>query len=339
MRNRRLAAWAALLLLAPAAKGGANDSMWQALAPLRVSRHDLQLVAWNGKLIAISGAHDQTIADVDLYDRPGNKWTPLAPIPEMRGWFGAASIAGRIYCAGGKRIRTEKEKSASGDGSHYEYRAGLNIYDPETDRWTVGPPMSAPRAGCCAAALDGKLYVIGGSNPTNGFQNRVEIYDPVKNAWQDGPSIPDGREDMAAAAIGGKIYALGGVKFSVRADVYILDPATGKWSSGAPMPTPRRSFAAAVDGPRLWCVGGVPGRGYTNVVEIYDTREDKWSAGPPLPEAKAWMGAAVLGGGLYVAGGAWQDPASKKYIWLGDLHRLPLGGKGRLRRKGEEDRR
>jgi len=313
------------LLLAAAGEAGANAPVWQSLAPLPVARHDLQLVAWKDRLIAISGAHDETVADVDAYDPARNAWAALAPIPDTRGWFGAAVIAGKIYCAGGKRIRTEAEKNASGEEGAYEYRASLNVYDPEANRWTVAAPMRAPRAGCCVAALDGKLYVIGGSNPTNGFQNRVEIYDPANNTWLEGPPLPDGREDMSAAAVGGKIYALGGVKFSVRANVYVLDPATGKWGAGAPMPTPRRSFAVAVDGPRLWCIGGVPGRGYTNVVEIYDTRNDTWFAGPSIPQAKAWIGAAVLDGQLYVAGGAWQDPASKKYIWLGDLHGLSLG--------------
>jgi kelch-like protein 17 (actinfilin)/kelch-like protein 20 len=252
------------------------------------------------------------------------RWTPRAPIPDKRGWFGAALLDGKIYCAGGKCVRTEQEKRDSGDARQYEYRASLNIYDPAADRWTAGAPMRAPRAGCCAAALDGKLYVIGGSETNSGFLDRVEIYDPATKAWQDGPSIPEGREDMGAAAVDGKIYAMGGVKHSVRGDVYIFDPKAGRWTAGAAMPTPRRSFAVVADGPRLWCIGGVPGSGYTNVVEVYDTRANRWSSGPAHPQAKAWMGAALLDGRLYTVGGANQDQAAKRYNWLGEAHMLSL---------------
>jgi L-ascorbate metabolism protein UlaG (beta-lactamase superfamily)/N-acetylneuraminic acid mutarotase len=300
-------------------------SPWKLLAPLPVPRHDLQLVAWQGKLMAISGANDLTVSNVDCYNPATHAWSPQAPIPDRRGWFGAALLDNRIYCIGGKRIRAAPERRDSGDASPYEYRASLNIYDPAADRWSVGPPMRDPRAGCQAVALDGKLYVIGGSSPKFGFLDRVEIYDPATNAWMDGTALPDSREDLGAAATGGKLYAIGGVKHSVRGDVFIFDPKAGRWTTGAPMPTPRRSFAIVAEGPRLWCLGGVPaGGGYTNVVEIYDTLANEWSTGPALPQAKAWSGAAVLGALLYMVGGANQNAASKQYVWLGDVHALPL---------------
>ena len=308
-------------------RGGkpARPPAWAPLAPLPVPRHDLQLVACRGKLIAISGAADLTVPNVDRYDPAKDVWTPLAPIPDRRGWFGAALLAGKIYCIGGKRIRTAQEKRDSGDARPYEYRSSLNIYDPDADRWSAGPPMRAARAGCRAAALDGKLYVIGGSEQDRGFLDRVEIYDPAANAWQAGPPIPAGREAMGLATAEGKLYAIGGVRHSVRGDVYIFDPGAGRWTAGAPMPTPRRSFAIVADGPRLWCIGGVGARGYSSQAEVYDTRANRWSAGPPHPQAKAWMGAAMLAGRLYTVGGANQDEARKRYNWLGDVHRLSPG--------------
>ncbi|MFZ4398222.1 MAG: alpha/beta hydrolase fold domain-containing protein, partial [Kiritimatiellia bacterium] len=202
-----------------------NDpSPWKLHAPLPLARHDLQLVAWQGKLIAISGANDLTVSSVDSYDPATNAWSPRAPIPDRRGWFGAALLDGKIYCIGGKRIRAAPERRDSGDASPYEYRASLNIYDPTADCWSIGTPMRDPRAGCQAVALEGKLYVIGGDNPKLGFLDRVEIYDPAANTWQNGTALPDSREDLGAAAAGGKIYAIGGVKHSVRGDVFIFDP-------------------------------------------------------------------------------------------------------------------
>jgi N-acetylneuraminic acid mutarotase len=332
-RKTSFAAW--LLLWAFLAAGGTADgasapapgsARWEPLPRLPVARHDLQLVAADGRLYAVSGAHEQTIADVERYDATKNAWTNVAPIPEPRGWFGAAAIDGRIYCVGGKRIRSGEEQKADGRAGHYQYRASLNIYDPGADRWSAGPPMRAARAGLAAAGLDGKLYAVGGSEPTNGLLSRVEIYDPEARTWQDGPPLPDGREDHVAAATGGKLYVIGGVAHTLRADVFIFDPRTNGWTTGAPMPTPRRSFAVAVDGPRIWCIAGIGERGYTNVVEIYDTRAGQWSTGPVYPGARAWLGAATLDGVLHTAGGADDRSPTQPYHWLADGWRLRLTG-------------
>jgi N-acetylneuraminic acid mutarotase len=53
------------------------------------------------------------------------------------------------------------------------------LYDPSTDRWTIAPALPVGRHGLAAAAVGGKLYVIGGG-PKAGFAqtDMVDVYTP-----------------------------------------------------------------------------------------------------------------------------------------------------------------
>ena len=57
--------------------------------------------------------------------------------------------------------------------------ANHEVYDPVTDRWSVAPPLPLARHGLAAAALGGRLYVIGGG-PRAGFAQTdfVDVFAP-----------------------------------------------------------------------------------------------------------------------------------------------------------------
>ena len=98
---------------------------WIQHAPMPTPRHDLQSIAVNGTIYAISGADDLTVEVVEIYDVVSDTWTQGPPIPTKRGWLGAARIDRRIYVAGGKTIRTPKEKKAYGHDYHFTSRDKL----------------------------------------------------------------------------------------------------------------------------------------------------------------------------------------------------------------------
>ena len=50
--------------------------------------------------------------------------------------------------------------------------ASVEIFDPQTNSWAAGVPLPAARALASAAALQGKIYLVGGRN------NEVEAFDP-----------------------------------------------------------------------------------------------------------------------------------------------------------------
>jgi len=69
-------------------------------------------------------------------------------MPSRRGGLASAVLDGRIHTFGG-------ETRSSVFDNH-------EIYDPTTDRWSVGPALPVARHGLGAAALGGRIYVIGG---------------------------------------------------------------------------------------------------------------------------------------------------------------------------------
>jgi len=82
------------------------------------------------------------------------------------------------------------------------------VYDPATDTWTTKTNMPTERHQLAAAAIDGKLYVVGGWSWS--LKTALEVYDPATDTWSTKANMPTSREGLAAAAIDGKLYVVGG---------------------------------------------------------------------------------------------------------------------------------
>jgi len=97
----------------------------------------------------------------------------------------------------------------------------LEVYDPNSNSWassTTGAiaSMRTARYGLAAAAINGKIYAIGGFDGRN-YLNTVEVYDPGSNSWSTAASMPTARSSLAAADASGLIYAVGGIAFKLSA--------------------------------------------------------------------------------------------------------------------------
>ena len=77
-------------------------------------RHDLQAITVDSKIYAVSGAGDETVHAVEIYDPQGDSWESGPPIPTARGWFGAGLANGAIYAIGGKRVRPTRRSGEPG---------------------------------------------------------------------------------------------------------------------------------------------------------------------------------------------------------------------------------
>ena len=80
--------------------------------------------------------------------------------------------------------------------------------------------MPSPRFGLAAAAIDGKLYAVGGFNLSGFWLNTLEVYDPATNTWTTKASMPTSRRELAAGVINGKLYAVGGTGDPTTLEVY-----------------------------------------------------------------------------------------------------------------------
>jgi N-acetylneuraminic acid mutarotase len=200
-------------------------------------------------------------------------------------------------------------------------------------------PLPTPRNEVAAAAVNGKIYVLGGSVSASGNWRltRNEEYDPATDKWRSRAPLPSGASHMALAVLDGKIYAIGGFvgqdhKGAVDR-VFEYDTKSDAWRALAPLSTPRGSISAAVLEGRIHAIGGrvttQEGDWHTNGVvathEVYDPATDKWNEATPLPKARDHMVVAATAGKIHAMGGRfagnddmvdWHDvydPASKSW--------------------------
>jgi N-acetylneuraminic acid mutarotase len=185
--------------------------------------------------------------------------------------------------------------------------------------WTMKAPLPAARAEVAAAALDGKLHVIGGwEKGTAGLSAGPyhDEYDPATDTWRARAPLPEGRDHVALAIAGGKLYAFGGfvavVHKGAGSGAFEYDPAADTWRALPPMKAPRGSAgAAAVDG-KIHVIGG---RGLDGVVvathEVYDPQTNKWSDATPLPAPRDHLAVITVDGKIHAIGGRFKTPIER----------------------------
>ncbi len=168
--------------------------------------------------------------------------------------------------------------------------------------WIALAPLQTPRQELAVAALNEKVYAIGGlSGPVS--LSSVEEYDPRTNSWRFVAPLPQPVHHPAAAALSGAIYVIGGygtLSFVPTADVYRYDAAADRWSRVADLPSPRGALAAAAIGGKIYAVGGAP---RFSELLVYDPPADRWSTLAPMPTPREHLAAVAFDGKLYVAGG------------------------------------
>jgi hypothetical protein len=146
--------------------------------------------------------------------------------------------------------------------------------------WATKAPMHQARAGLGVAAVNGKIYAIGGNTQSG-------VYPALVN----GEFVGTNEE---------------------------YDIATDTWTTKTPMPTPRAFFAIAVYQNKIYCIGGIIGIGQgfydgtsillpthilSGVNEVYDPATDTWENKTAAPVAGMMMKAAVLNGKIYLIDG------------------------------------
>jgi len=85
------------------------------------------------------------------------------------------------------------------DGRHGA-SASVEVLDGLVGAWADAPLMSGARIGACAAAVDGRLLVMGGVSGDSPLAT-VEVFDPQSGSWAEGPPLPAPRAAACAAVL------------------------------------------------------------------------------------------------------------------------------------------
>ena len=158
---------------------------WTQAAPPSVARQEIYPETLGGKIYVAGGLLSPNTgysAHFEAYDPLSDAWTRLATLPEARHHIALAATGGLLYAVGG----------FSGGFPNWQAQASVYVFDPASNRWRDSVPLPVPRAEGVTAAVDGKIYVVGGrvraSAEARHFNEhsdttRSEVFDPLSGKW------------------------------------------------------------------------------------------------------------------------------------------------------------
>ena len=201
------------------------------------------------------------------YNPATDSWRALAPMPTKRGAASAAEAGGKFYVIGGAAQLPPYGNLPIRPIQPHRSVDAVEEYDPATNTWRVRSPMPTARNHLGAAAVNGKIYAIGGrltaafSIVMPGQSDAVQEYDPAANTWATKAPMPTARSGHAVTVLNNRIYVAGGevqtYQFVACFRAFeVYDPAADTWAQLPYMPSPRHSFAMATVGTRIHIVSG-----------------------------------------------------------------------------------
>ncbi|XP_071704612.1 F-box/kelch-repeat protein At1g26930-like [Rutidosis leptorrhynchoides] len=155
-----------------------------------------------------------------------NSWSPQEPMRTPRCLFGSGSLGKIAIFAGGVSLTS---------GKTVDY---VESYNSETGAWEMLPSLLKPRKMSSGVVMDGKFYVIGGSD---GIGKKAmmcgEEYDPISKKWRHVPNMsPGGGADLMAppllAVIDNQLYAANCAEMVVKK----YDKVKNVWANIGPLP-------------------------------------------------------------------------------------------------------
>ncbi len=188
-------------------------------------------------------------------------------------------------------------KAAAVNGKIYVIGDDANFeYNPVTNTWTGKKPMPTARMFFEIAVYQNRIYAIGGRSSGITF-GANEVYDPSTDTWTTKKEMPINISDIEANVVNGKIHLIG----TDRHDVY--DITTDSWTTKntTHFPHPDYGYSSAVVNSKIYIIGW-------NQTHIYDPKSDSWSLGASTPTAVQDAAACATTGimalkRIYVIGG------------------------------------
>ena len=198
---------------------------WEKL-PMETPLQGLAMVAHGGKIYRIGGldARNEPEAESDLHSRTEfssfdpttMKWSQLPPLPQPRSSHDAVVIDDKIYVAGGWNLQ--------GGSANAVWFEDVLVFDLKAEQPAWKELCQAPfqRRALATAAMNGKLFVLGGIDVDGSLSQRVDVLELASLKWTKGPDLPVGEnkgngfgisawampEGLFAAGMDGKLYQL-----------------------------------------------------------------------------------------------------------------------------------
>lgn len=185
------------------------SKVWVTLAPIPVSRTQVQGFYANGKIYVFGGYTGSFIPTnrTDIYDIASDSWSTGTNMPTGVGdYAGAQYNDSIIYIIGGYSGSTDVNL--------------VQVYNTNTNSWTAGTPFTGTAvAGARAAIARSKIVFTGGYNQTlatelsQAYLGTINPASPASITWSALPAYPGGpvgRHSAGSAPGGSAVYFTGG---------------------------------------------------------------------------------------------------------------------------------
>ena len=274
----------------PTATPCASVGAWAEQSPYPIVTSGQAVASVGGNIYSFGGIVNNTaIANAYKYTPGTNTWTPIASLPQPRGWFSATSDGTYIYLLGGV-------------DQNFNTTATLWRYDPATNTYNTSlPSYTIPTYFHASAYLNGKIYRIAGAAIGTDFH--VEVYDIATNSWSMAANYPFANHNLMAVALGSYIYAGGGNASPDK--TYRYDPGTNTWDDAAvaDLPAGRSSAASAAYNGRWLLAGGDVNFAISTSAIAWDPATNTWNNLPNMVQARDNLEGATAGQSFYAVAG------------------------------------
>lgn len=229
------------------------------------------------------------------------------------------------------------------------YAEGYTIDTGNQDNcptWSTDEPMPTARFGADSAVVNGRIWVIGGSNnlirPPQGALSTVEVFDssaPAGTRWQqkqplnvdnDGlpetPPVEASRFSAGDATRGNIIYLAGGAArtspsppgFTTTNTILAYNTETGMCENVGTLGTARYKTGADIYNGKMYIVGGRGSAGVLDTIEEYDISTRQTTTVATLSQPRELAAVVTVGDKIYIVGGSGSDGNPTKTCWVFD---------------------
>ena len=147
---------------------------WTEAKSMNHARSGASVSVVNGKIYVMGGQGWPPIpnqpgpflSSAEVFNPETNHWKEIAEMPTPKALHTASVINGKIYVIGGG-FRGDDE---------FEYLSTVEVYDPETDRWTQEPDIPIGKFGHRAEVINENIYIFGGSSAVFRPLTMIEVY-------------------------------------------------------------------------------------------------------------------------------------------------------------------
>jgi len=286
---------------------------------LTIIGNDIYLFGGEDNKAAVQGSARQVLDELWKFNKDNSQWEKKAPpfSPSPRQGHLAVSYQGRLWVFGG---------FGGMSGGEPVFLNDLWTYNPATGGWTqINPqpdqdPAQMPKGLSTPTwqVINGKLYVIGGSDKNGGLKSTF-IYNFATNRWTRGSDCPVGDSGqmygMASTTYNGNIYTFGTTnepyRYNPAADTWLASSTIGDSTHGKPAQRWEPSYTQVGEN-RCLMSGGMSEGGATLLDQWVLENGQQWRYVNPTGDPFTY----VFGGAF---GRAWEDSTETQVFSTGGM--------------------